>query len=159
MDMSLRVRIELMRQGIIQRGIIPKLEERGFLPSPWRRPVSLEDLELREGSWAPNYSVYTTWETYKREGPLHVFFNTFSGDVFERAYRYCFVEYLIPWLNFDLNINLIGVFTRLNLRDGGYIWKKKTLIDLTNIDAAVNEIEKNHDELLLELTRYHEASG
>ncbi|MCS7145836.1 MAG: hypothetical protein RMJ28_04800 [Nitrososphaerota archaeon] len=151
MELSLRERIELMRQGIIQRAIIPLLEERGFFPSPWKRPVSLEDMELREDGWIPFYTRYTTWETYVRGEPLHLYFNTFYGDVHEKAYRYCFVEYMLPWPNFDLNRRLIGLFTRLNLRGGGYVWKCKRMVDITVPASALMDIEKNYDELLLAL--------
>ncbi|MEM0444639.1 MAG: hypothetical protein QXO86_05555 [Nitrososphaerota archaeon] len=151
MELNLRERIELMRQGIIQRALIPLLEERGFFPSFWKRPVSLEDMELREDGWMPFYTRYTTWETYVREEPLNLYFNTFYGDVHEKAYRYCFVEYLLSWPNYELNKRLVGLFTRLNLRSGGYIWKCKRMVDITSPDSALMDIEKNYDELLLAL--------
>jgi hypothetical protein len=157
--LTLREKIELMRQGIIHRYIIPALELRGFLPGTWRRPVSLEDLELRDDTWAPNYSRFTTWETYVREQPLHIYFNTFYGDIYEKAYRHCFIEYIIPWMNYDLNSSLVGVFTRLNLRDGGYVWKSKYMVSISDPDEALSEIEKHYDELLLLLMRAGIAEG
>ncbi|GBC71708.1 hypothetical protein HRbin02_01496 [Candidatus Calditenuaceae archaeon HR02] len=151
MNLSLRERIELMRQGIIQRAIIPLLEMRGFFPSAWKRPVSLEDMELREDGWVPFFTRFTTWETYVRDEPLNLYFNTFYGDVHEKAYRFCFVEYILPWPNYDLDRRLVGVFTRLNLKGGGYIWKCKRMVDITSPDSALVDIEKNYDELLLAL--------
>jgi hypothetical protein len=151
MDLLLRERIELLRQGIIHRAIIPLLEERGFLPSGWKRPVSLEDMELREEGWVPVYTRYTTWETYARGSPLLLYFNTFYGDVHEKAYRYCFVEYILPWKNYQLDHSLVGVFTRLNLLGGGHVWKSKHMVDITSVDRSISELEKNYDELLLAL--------
>ena len=46
MRLSLRERLELLRQGVIRGYIIPSLEERGYMVSTWKRPISLEDLSL-----------------------------------------------------------------------------------------------------------------
>ncbi|MCS7142625.1 MAG: hypothetical protein NZ920_02345 [Aigarchaeota archaeon] len=151
MSLGQRERIELLRQGILHRAVVPLLEMRGFFPSNWRRPISLEDLELREDGWVPVYSQYTTWETYVREHPLHVFFNTYYGDVYERAYRHCFVEFILPFRNEEIDSSLIGLFTRLNLKEGGYVWKNKQLVDISDPKSAVAEIENHYDQLLLEV--------
>ncbi|MEM4407837.1 MAG: hypothetical protein QXI19_03755, partial [Candidatus Caldarchaeum sp.] len=71
--LTLKEKIELMRQGIIHRYVIPTLESRGFMVSGWKRPVSLEDKTLRDEGWMPLYSAFTTWETYSRNAPLHVY--------------------------------------------------------------------------------------
>jgi hypothetical protein len=146
-----RERIELMRQGIVRGAIIPRLEADGYMVSAWKRPVSLEDMELRDEGWVPYFTQYTSWETYIREEPLHIYFNTFYGDVYERAYRHCFVEYLLPIRSSRIPLELIGTFSRLNLRDGGHIWKHRIMVDISDPDAAVAEIEKVYDELLLAL--------
>jgi len=151
MELGLRERIELMRQGIIQRYIIPTLEMHGYIVSNWKRPISLEDMILRDEGWVPQYTQFTTWETYTRGSPLHIYFNTFAGDIFERAYKFCFVEFLLPWENYNLPPKLIGVFTRLNLKNGGYIWKNKIILDLSNLEWCVKEIERNYDDLVLKL--------
>ncbi len=88
-----------------------------------------------------------------REQPLHIYFNTFYGDIYEKAYRHCFIEYIIPWMNYGLNSSLVGVFTRLNLRDGGYVWKSKYMVSISDPDEALSEIEKHYDELLLLLMK------
>ena len=146
-----RERIELMRQGIVRGAIIPRLEADGFMVSAWKRPISLEDMELRDEGWVPYFTQYTSWETYIREEPLHIYFNTFYGDVYERAYRHCFVEYLLPIRSSRIPLELIGTFSRLNLKDGGHIWKHRIMVDISDPDAAVAEIEKVYDELLLAL--------
>jgi len=151
MGLGLKERIELMRQGIIQRYIVPMLEMHGYMVSEWKRPISLEDMILRDEGWMPQYTQFTTWETYTRTPPLHIYFNTFAGDVFEKAYKFCFVEFLIPWINYKLPPNLIGMFTRLNLKNGGYIWKNKIILDLSNLEVSVREIERNYDDLVLKL--------
>ncbi|MCX8203770.1 MAG: hypothetical protein N3H32_05595 [Nitrososphaeria archaeon] len=143
-----RERIELLRQGILRGAVIPKLEERGFLVSSWKRPVSLEDMELRDEGWVPYYSRYTTWETYYRSDPLYVYFNTFYGDVHDRAHRFCFVEYLLPFRSRRIPLSLVGIFSRLNLKGGGYVWKRREVIDLSDPDGSVVEIELKYDELL-----------
>ena len=154
MEIGLKERIEMMRQGIIHRYIVPMLEIRGYMVSDWKRPISLEDMILRDEGWVPQYTQFTTWETYTRNSPLYIYFNTFAGDVFERAYKFCFVEYLLPWVNYRLNPRLIGTFTRLNLKDGGYIWKNKIMIDLSVPDLCVREIDRNYDDLVLKLIEY-----
>ncbi|MDJ0270123.1 MAG: hypothetical protein NXY59_06215 [Aigarchaeota archaeon] len=152
MGLGLKERIELMRQGIIHRYIIPSLEMRGFIVADWKRPISLEDMILRDEGWIPQYTPYTTWETYKRDAPLYLYFNTFYGDVYERAYRHCFVEYIINLHNYPLPPKLLGIFTRLNV-ENGYYWKHRVAIDLTYPENAVTEIDSKYDELTLLLSR------
>lgn len=152
MSIGLRERIELLRQGIIRGYIIPAMEERGFFVSQWKRPISLEDMQLREDGWIPIYTQFTTWETYNRDWPLYIYFNTFYGDIYERAYKVCFVEFLINVLNFPLKKSLVGVFTRLNVKDG-YYWKVRMPIDLSFPDACVKEIDAKYDELALLMSK------
>ncbi|MCS7095038.1 MAG: hypothetical protein NZ988_04435 [Thaumarchaeota archaeon] len=144
---TLRERIELMRQGILRGGVIPKLEERGFIVSNWKRPVSLEDMELRDDRWSAFYSRFTSWETYYRSEPLYLYFNTFYGDVHEKAHRFCFVEYLLPFKSKRIPLKLVGTFSRLNLMGGGYIWKRREVLDLSEPDGTVVEIELKYAEL------------
>lgn len=118
--------------------------------SSWKRPVSLEDMVLRDDGWKPIYTQFTTWETYKRDYPLYIFFNTFYGDVYEKAYKNCFIEFLIKVLNYELAPSLIGVFTRLNVMDG-YYWKHRIPVNLTFPEACVKEIDATYDELVMEL--------
>lgn len=140
-----------MRQGVVRGYIIPRLEERGYMVSKWKRPVSLEDMILRDDGWKPLYTQFTSWETYKRDYPLYIFFNTFYGDVYEKAYKNCFVEFLIRFPNYNLDSSLIGVFTRLNIMSGGYYWKHRIPINLTFPEACVKEIDATYDELVMEL--------
>jgi len=147
----MRERLELMRQGIIRGYIIPSLEERGYMVSEWKRPVSLEDMILRDDGWKPLYTQFTTWETYRKDYPIYVFFNTFYGDVYEKAYRNCFVEFILKAKNYNLAPSLIGVFTRLNVREGGYYWKQRIPIDLSFPEICVKEIDGTYDELVMEL--------
>ncbi len=152
MPISLKERIEMLRQGILHRYVIPALEERGFMVSDWKRPRSLEDMVLRDEGWIPLYTQFTTWETYSRDSPLYVYFNTFYGDVYEKAYRICFVEFIINVLNFPLKKSLVGTFTRLNVKDG-YYWKTRMPIDLSFPEACVSEIDGKYDELTLLMSR------
>lgn len=152
MSLSMRERLELMRQGVVRGYIIPSLEERGYMVSQWRRPISLEDMVLRDDGWHPIYTRFTSWETYTRDHPLYIFFNTFYGDVYEKAYRICFVEFLLNVLNLDLKSSLIGVFTRLNVQEGFY-WKHRIPIDLSFPDVCVKEIDATYDELVVLLDR------
>ncbi len=152
MTLTLKEKIELMRQGIIHRFIIPSLELRGFIVSNWKRPISLEDKMLRDEGWVPLYTAFTTWETYSRNAPLHVYFNTFYGDVYEKAYRICFVEFILNKHNYKLPPAVTGIFTRLNTEDG-YYWKHRILINLDFPNSAVNDIDSKYDELMLALTR------
>jgi|GEM_PF-4268918 len=84
--------------------------------------------------------------------PLYVYFNTFYGDVYEKAYRICFVEFIINVLNFPLKKSLVGTFTRLNVKDG-YYWKTRMPIDLSFPEACVSEIDGKYDELTLLMSR------
>lgn len=143
----------MLRQGIIRGYIIPGLEERGYMVSPWKRPVSLEDMVLKDGGWQALYTRFTSWETYTRDHPLYVYFNTFYGDVYEKAYRNCFVEFLLNVKNLELSPRLIGLFTRLNLPGGGYYWKHRIVIDLNFPDACLREIDATYDELLIALDK------
>lgn len=152
MTLSLKEKIELMRQGIIHRYIVPTLEMRGFLVSSWKRPVSLEDKILRDEGWMPNYTGFTTWETYSRNAPLHVYFNTFYGDIHEKAYRVCFVEFILNKHKYRLPPQVTGVFTRLNVHNG-YYWKHRIPVNLEVPESAVNDIDSRYDELLLMLAR------
>jgi len=152
MMVSLKEKIEMMRQGIIHRYVIPMLEERGFMVSDWKRPISLEDQVLRDEGWRPLYTVYTTWETYSRDAPLYVYFNTFYGDVHEKAYKHCFVEFLLRIHNRSLPPNVTGVFTRLNVSNG-YYWKHRIPVSLDIPESVVRDIDGTYDELLLLLTR------
>lgn len=153
MSLSLRERLELIRQGVIRGYIIPGLEERGYLVTSWRRPITLEDMVLKDGGWRPIYSRFTSWETYAKDYPLYVYFNTFYGDVYEKAYRNCFVEFLLNVKNLRLPSELIGVFTRLNLPEGGYYWKHRISIDLNFPDACLKDIDATYDELLILLDK------
>jgi len=153
MSLTLRERLELLRQGVIRGYIIPCLEERGYMVSHWRRPISLEDMVFRDGAWRPMYTRFTSWETYAKDHPLFVYFNTFYGDVYEKAFRNCFVEFLLNVKNLKLSPRLIGVFTRLNLPEGGYYWKHRISIDLNFPDACIREIDATYDELLLLLDK------
>jgi len=148
----LKERIEMLRQGILHRYVIPALEERGFIVSDWKRPQSLEDMVLREEGWVPLYTQFTTWETYYRDSPLYIYFNTFYGDVYEKAYKICFVEFIINAPSFPLKKSLVGIFTRLNVKDG-YYWKTRMPIDLSFPDVYVNEIESKYCELTLLMSR------
>ncbi|MCS6784096.1 MAG: hypothetical protein RMI43_05890 [Candidatus Caldarchaeum sp.] len=152
MTLSLKEKIELMRQGIIHRYIVPTLELRGFLVSEWKRPISLEDKILRDDGWKAIYTNFTTWETYSRNAPLHVYFNTFYGDIHEKAYRVCFVEFILNKHNYRLPPAVTGIFTRLNV-ENGYYWKHKIPINLDVPESAVNDIDSRYDELLLALSR------
>jgi len=152
MSLGMRERLELMRQGVVRGYIIPSLEERGYMVSNWRRPLSLEDMVLRDDGWRPIYTRFTSWETYTKGYPLYVFFNTFYGDVYEKAYRICFVEFLLNAPNLNLKPSLIGVFTRLNVEDGFY-WKHRIPIDLSFPEVCVKEIDSTYDELLTILSR------
>ncbi|MEN2975335.1 MAG: hypothetical protein ABDH32_07160 [Candidatus Caldarchaeales archaeon] len=152
MSLSDREKLELMRQGIIRGFIIPKLEERGYLVSYWKRPISLEDMYLRDDGWKPLFSHFTSWETYKKDYPLYLFFNTFYGDVYEKAYKNCFVEYLLRVLNYQLTPSLIGTFTRLNVSNG-YYWKHRIPINLSFPEACVRVIDATYDELVISLAR------
>jgi len=152
MTLSAAAKLELMRQGIIHRYIIPTLEIRGFIVSRWKRPVSFEDMILRDEGWIPQYTPFTTWETYVRDAPLFLYFNSFYGDVYERAYKHCFVEYLINVKNYSLSPELTGIFTRLNV-EGGYYWKNRVPVDLSAPDKAVNDIDNRYDELVLALSQ------
>jgi hypothetical protein len=149
---TLKERIEILRQGIIHRCIIPMLESRGFLVTNWKRPISLEDKVLRDDGWIPVYTSFTTWETYAKNEPLHIYFNTFYGDIHEKAYRICFVEYILNKHNYRLPPAVTGVFTRLNT-ENGYYWKHRSPISLEVPDAAITEIDSMYDELLLKLAR------
>lgn len=153
MGLSLREKLELIRQGVIRGYIIPMLEERGYMVSCWKRPVSLEDMILKDGSWQAIYTKFTSWETYTRDHPLYVYFNTFYGDVYEKAYRNCFVEFLLNVKNLKLGARLVGLFTRLNLPGGGYYWKHRIVIDLNFPDTCVKEIDATYDELLIALDK------
>lgn len=153
MSLSLREKLELIRQGVIRGYIIPGLEERGYMVSCWKRPISLEDMILKDGSWHAIYTRFTSWETYAKDHPLFVYFNTFYGDVYEKAYRNCFVEFLLNVKNLRLKPRLIGVFTRLNLQGGGYYWKHRIAIDLNFPDACIREIDATYDELLILLDK------
>ncbi|MEM4467167.1 MAG: hypothetical protein QXE61_03740 [Nitrososphaerota archaeon] len=152
MSITDRERIELMRQGIIRGYIIPTLEERGYMVSLWKRPISYEDMYLRDDGWIPLYTQFTTWETYRKDYPLYLFFNTFYGDVYEKAYRNCFVEYILNIPNFNLTTSLIGVFTRLNVKDA-YFWKHRIPIDLSFPDICVKIIDATYDELIMMLAK------
>lgn len=152
MGLSLKEKIELMRQGIIHRYVVPTLESRGFMVSDWKRPVSLEDKILRDEGWIPVYTSFTTWETYSRTPPLHIYFNTFYGDIHEKAYRVCFVEFILSKHNYRLPPAVTGVFTRLNV-ENGYYWKHKIPVNLDVPESAVNDIDSTYDELLLMLSR------
>ncbi|MCS7110161.1 MAG: hypothetical protein NZ956_01660 [Candidatus Caldarchaeum sp.] len=152
MTLSLKEKIELMRQGIIHRYVVPTLELRGFLVSEWKRPISLEDKILRDDGWKPIYTNFTTWETYSRNAPLHIYFNTFYGDIHEKAYRVCFVEFILNKHNYRLPPTVTGVFTRLNV-ENGYYWKHKIPVNLDVPESAVNDIDSRYDELLLALSR------
>lgn len=152
MSIGLKERIELLRQGVIRGYIIPALEERGFLVSDWERPVSYEDMQLREDGWIPIYTQFTSWETYCRDHPLYIYFNTFYGDIYEKAYKVCFVEFLINVLNFPLKKSLVGIFTRLNVKDG-YYWKVRMPVDLSFPEACVKEIDAKYDELALLMSK------
>lgn len=152
MELTLREKTELLRQGIVRGYIIPMLEERDFIVSDWKRPVSLEDMSLRDGEWIPMYTRFTSWETYQRSFPLYVFFNTFYGDIHERAYRVCFVEFIINVINFPLKPSLIGTFTRLNVKEG-YYWKSRLQINLNLPDSCVREIDSTYDELTVKLAK------
>ncbi len=152
MTLSLRERLELMRQGVVRGYIIPSLEERGYIVSGWKRPISLEDKILRDGGWEPIYTRFTSWETYRKDQPLYIFFNTFYGDVYERAYRNCFVEFLLNAPNLRLKPSLIGIFTRLNTGNG-YYWKHRIPIDLNYPEACVRDIDATYDELTLTLSK------
>lgn len=152
MSLTDRERLELMRQGIIRGFIIPQLEERGYLVSYWKRPISLEDMYLRDNGWKPLYSRFTSWETYRKDYPLYLFFNTFYGDVYEKAYKNCFVEYMINIPNYRLRSSLLGLFTRLNVGNG-YYWKHRIPIDLTYPEACVKIMDATYDELIISLAR------
>ncbi|MCS6770376.1 MAG: hypothetical protein NZ570_08085 [Candidatus Caldarchaeum sp.] len=152
MALTLKERIELMRQGVLHRYVIPMLEARGFMVSSWKRPVSLEDKILREDGWIPNYTSFTTWETYSRNTPLHIYFNTFYGDIHEKAYRICFVEYILSKHNYRLPPVATGVFTRLNT-ENGYYWKHRSPINLDVPESAVSDVDSKYDELFLLLGR------
>jgi hypothetical protein len=153
MTLGLRERLELIRQGIIRGYIIPGLEEKGYMVTTWKRPISLEDMVLKDGGWRPIYTQFTSWETYAKDHPLHVYFNTFYGDLYEKAYRICFIEYLISVKNLQLPPRLIGIFTRLNLPEGGYYWKHRISVDLNFPDTCIKEIDATYDELLVMLDR------
>lgn len=153
MSLGLRERLELIRQGILRGYIIPGLEEKGYMVTFWRRPISLEDMVLKDGAWKPLYTQFTSWETYAKDHPLYVYFNTFYGDVYEKAYRNCFVEFLLNIKNLRLPPKLIGIFTRLNLPGGGYYWKHRISIDLNFPDACIKEVDAIYDELLILLDR------
>ncbi|MCS7117819.1 MAG: hypothetical protein NZ957_03435 [Thaumarchaeota archaeon] len=148
MMVTQRERIELLRQGILRGAVIPKLEEVGFIVSGWKRPISLEDMELRDDGWAALYSKFTSWETYYKSDPLYLYFNTFYGDVHEKAHRFCFVEYLLPFKSRRIPLKIVGTFNRLNLKAGGYIWKRREVLDLSDPEGAVMEIEIKYAELL-----------
>jgi len=149
----MRERLELIRQGVIRGYIIPSLEERGYMVSSWKRPISLEDMILREDGWKPIYTRFTSWETYTRGYPLYLYFNTFYGDVYEKAYKNCFVEFLLNVKNLRLPASLIGVFTRLNLPEGGYYWKHRIPLNLSFPDTCIKEIDATYDELIILLDR------
>lgn len=153
MPLSLREKNELLKQGILRGYLIPELERRDYSVSDWKRPVSLEDLVLRDEGWVPIYTSFTTRETYVRGHPLYLFFNTFYGDVHERSYKYCFVEYILNVTNFNLKDSLVGIFTRLNLQGGGHLWKNRVSINLDVPETAVNEIDGIYDEMVLSLSR------
>jgi hypothetical protein len=55
------------------------LESRGFLVTNWKRPISLEDKVLRDDGWIPVYTSFTTWETYAKNEPLHIYFTHFTA--------------------------------------------------------------------------------
>ncbi len=152
MSLTDREKLELMRQGIIRGFIIPQLEERGYLVSYWKRPVSLEDMFLRDDGWKPLFSRFTSWETYRKDYPLYIFFNTFYGDVYEKAYRNCFVEYLLSIPNYQLTSSLLGVFTRLNTGNG-YYWKHRIPINLSYPESCIKIIDATYDELVVSLAR------
>ncbi|MCS7126463.1 MAG: hypothetical protein NZ929_06105 [Aigarchaeota archaeon] len=152
MSLSDREKLELMRQGIIRGFIIPQLEERGYLVSYWKRPISLEDMYLRDDGWKPLFSRFTSWETYKKDYPLYLFFNTFYGDVYEKAYKNCFVEYILNILNYDLASSLVGIFTRLNVSNG-YYWKHRIPINLSVPESCVRIIDATYDELIISLAK------
>ena len=120
--------------------------------SDWKRPVSLEDQVLRDEGWIPLYTPYTTWETYTRDAPLHVYFNTFYGDVYEKAYKHCFVEFILRRHNRSLPPEVTGIFTRLNVSDG-YYWKHRIPVSLDIPESVVKDIDSKYDELLLLLSR------
>ncbi|MEM4297639.1 MAG: hypothetical protein QW815_04650 [Nitrososphaerota archaeon] len=152
MMVSLRERIEMMRQGVIHRYVIPMLEMRGFMVSDWKRPISLEDQILRDDGWKPIYTAYATWETYTRDAAIYLYFNTFYGDVHEKAYKHCFVEYLLRMHNRSLPPSVLGIFTRLNVSDG-YYWKHRMPVSLEIPESVVRDIDSKYDELLLLLSR------
>jgi len=153
MRLSLRERLELLRQGVIRGYIIPSLEERGYMVSTWKRPISLEDMILREDGWKPIYTRFTSWETYTRDYPLYLYFNTFYGDVYEKAYKNCFIEFLLNVKNLKLKPKLIGTFTRLNLPGGGYYWKHRMAINLNFPETCVKEIDATYDQLIIMLDK------
>lgn len=152
MSLSDREKLELLRQGVIRGFIIPQLEERGYMVSCWKRPISLEDMYLRDDGWKPLFSRFTSWETYRKDYPLYLFFNTFYGDVYEKAYKNCFVEYILNVLNYDLDRSLVGLFTRLNVSDGFY-WKHRIPINLSYPESCVKIIDATYDELVISLAR------